>query len=84
MIIKVENPGGVAFGEGSAIAIYVPGIDADDDGHVSAVGEVVETGEVVNVWNVGTDKRSRRDRSYRVMPVRPGFRPVWIGVFGGE
>lgn len=84
MIIKVENPGGVAFGEGSTVAVFVPGISADDYGHVSAVGEVVETGETVNVWNDDTDKRSRRDRTYKVSPIRPGFRPVWIGVFGGE
>ena len=84
MIIKVDNPTGVVFGEGSPVAVFVPGINADDNGHVSAVGEIVETGEIVNVWNDDTDKRSRRERTYKVSPVHPGFRPVWTGVFGGE
>lgn len=84
MIVKVDNPDGFAFGPKRSVCVYVPGVSADDVGHVSAVGEVVETGEVVNVWNDDTDKRARRDRTYKVMPVRPGYSPVLVGVFGGE
>ena len=84
MIIKVDNPDGFAFGPTRPVSVYVPGINVDDNGHVSAVGEVVETGEAVNVWNDDTDKRPRRDRSYKVMPARPGYSPVWVGTFWRE